>query len=200
MLRLLWALLVHDIRLSLRRQAEVVAMLFFFVLVASLFPLGVGPDADSLRRLGPGVLWVTALLASMLALPRLFADDFRDGTLEQLLLAPCSLTALVMTKILAHWLLTGLPLAIVAPLLGALFDLSGDGLLALGLSVLLGSLALSGIGALGAALTLGARGGSVLVALLVLPLYVPVLIFGSNAVVIAMSGLPVTGILAILAG
>ncbi|MDR3054950.1 MAG: heme exporter protein CcmB [Zoogloeaceae bacterium] len=182
-------IIARDLRLALRRPADLASVLFFFIIVASLFPLGVGPETDLLRRLAPGVLWVGALLATMLSLPRMFADDFYDGALEQLALAPYPLGFVVLGKTLAHWLVSGLPLAILAPLLGLQFDLPGDTLLILAGSILLGTPALSGIGAIGAALTLGLRGGGVLLSLLVLPLYIPVLIFGAGAVDASMSGI-----------
>lgn len=192
------AVAARDLRLALRRQADLVSVLFFFVIVASLFPLGIGPEPDLLRKLAPGVLWVGALLATMLSLPRLFADDFRDGTLEQLLLAPQPLGLTVIGKVLAHWLVSGLPLALLAPLLGLQFDLPPDALAVLAGSLLLGTPALSGIGAIGAALTLGLRGGGVLVSLLVLPLYIPVLIFGAGAVDATVTGLGAGAHLSIL--
>lgn len=183
------AVIGRDLRLAMRRQADIVAAMFFFIIVVSLFPLGVGPEAAQLRRLAPGVLWVAALLATMLSLPRLFADDHRDGTLEQLALAPQPLALIVLGKVIAHWLVAGLPLVLLAPLLGIQFDLAGDALAVLTLSLLIGTPALSGIGAIGAALTLGVRGGGVLLSLLVLPLYVPVLIFGAGSVDATLSGL-----------
>ncbi len=189
MLRLLRAVISRDLRLAMRRQADIVAAMFFFIIVVSLFPLGVGPEPAQLRRLAPGVLWVAALLASMLSLPRLFADDHRDGTLEQLALAPQPLGLIVLAKVIAHWLVAGLPLVLLAPVLGIQFDLGADALAVLTLSLLLGTPALSGIGAIGAALTLGVRGGGVLLSLLVLPLYIPVLIFGAGAVDATVSGL-----------
>jgi heme exporter protein B len=173
----------------MRRQADIVSALFFFIIVVSLFPLGVGPEPDLLRTLAPGVLWVAALLATMLSLPRLFADDYRDGTLEQLALAPHPLGLVVLGKVIAHWLVSGLPLALLAPVLGIQFDLGNDALLILTLAILVGTPALSGIGGIGAALTLGLRGGGVLLSLLVLPLYIPVLIFGAGAVDATVSGL-----------
>ncbi|MBN8519176.1 MAG: heme exporter protein CcmB [Candidatus Accumulibacter phosphatis] len=189
MLESIRAVIGRDLRLAMRRQADIVAAMFFFIIVVSLFPLGVGPEAAQLRRLAPGVLWVAALLATMLSLPRLFADDHRDGTLEQLALAPQPLALIVLGKVIAHWLVAGLPLVLLAPLLGIQFDLAGDALAVLTLSLLIGTPALSGIGAIGAALTLGVRGGGVLLSLLVLPLYVPVLIFGAGSVDATLSGL-----------
>jgi len=199
MLKLIHAMIHRDLRLAMRRRADIVSALFFFILVVSLFPLGVGPEPDLLRKLAPGVLWVAALLSTMLSLPRLFADDHRDGTLEQLALAPQPLALIVLGKVLAHWLVSGLPLALLAPLLGLQFNLSGDALWMLSLSLLIGTPALSGIGAIGAALTLGVRGGGVLLSLLVLPLYIPVLIFGAGAVDATVTGLGAQAHLSLLA-
>lgn len=183
------AVVRRDLLAALRHRADVLTTLVFFAIVASLFPLGVGPETAMLRTMGPGVVWVAALLASMLALTRLFASDYQDGTLEHLALSPHPLTLLVLGKIAAHWLASGLPLVIVAPLLGVQFDLSADSQLVLLASLLLGTPTLGLIGAVGAALTLGVRGGGALLSLLVLPLYVPVLIFGAGAVEAAASGL-----------
>ena len=188
----------RDLLAALRRRADVVTTLIFFVIVASLFPLGVGPETAMLRMMGPGVVWVAALLASMLALGRLFAGDYVDGTLEQLTLAPQPLSMLVLAKVAAHWLASGLPLVVVAPLLGFQFDLSTDALLILLASLLLGTPTLSLIGAIGAALTLGLRGGGALLSLLVLPLYVPVLIFGAGAVEAGAAGLGAAAHLSLL--
>ena len=199
MLKLIHAMTRRDLRLAMRRRADIVSALFFFIIVVSLFPLGVGPEPDLLRKLAPGVLWVAALLSTMLSLPRLFADDHRDGTLEQLALAPQPLALIVLGKVLAHWLVSGLPLALLAPLLGLQFNLSGDALWMLSLSLLIGTPALSGIGAIGAALTLGVRGGGVLLSLLVLPLYIPVLIFGAGAVDATVTGLGAQAHLSLLA-
>ena len=179
----------RDLLLAMRRRSDLFTTLFFFVIVVSLFPLGIGPEMSTLRLIAPGVFWVAALLASMLALERLFAVDYEDGALEQMLLAPQPLSILVLAKVTAHWLVTGLPLVLMAPLLGLQYDLSSDALAVMVLSLLLGTPALSLIGAIGAALTLGLRGGGVLVSLLVLPLYIPVLIFGSGAVEATASGL-----------
>lgn len=188
MLRLIHAIVARDLRLALRRRADIVSALFFFVIVVSLFPLGVGPEPALLRKLAPGVLWVAALLATMLSLSRLFADDHRDGTLEQLALAPQPLGLIVLGKVIAHWLVSGLPLTLLAPVLGLQFDLSAEALWMLTVSLAIGTPALSGIGAIGAALTLGVRGGGVLLSLLVLPLYIPVLIFGAGAVDAVVAG------------
>ncbi|AKH20717.1 heme ABC transporter permease [Sedimenticola thiotaurini] len=183
------ALVGRDLLLAMRRRSDLFTTLFFFVIVVSLFPLGIGPEMKTLRLIAPGVFWVAALLASMLALERLFAVDFEDGALEQMLLTPQPLFILVLAKIVAHWLVTGLPLVLMAPLLGLQYDLSSEALGVMVVSLLLGTPALSLIGAIGAALTLGLRGGGVLVSLLVLPLYIPVLIFGSGAVEATASGL-----------
>lgn len=179
----------RDLLLAMRRRSDVLTALVFFVMVVSLFPLGVGPEAGMLRKMAAGVLWVAALLASMLSLPRMFAADHLDGTLEQLMLAPQSLTLMVLGKIVAHWMLSGLPLVLIAPVLGLQFDMSAAALGVLMLGLLLGTPVLSMIGAVGAALTLGLRGGGVLVSLLVLPLTIPVLIFGAGAVDAVNSGM-----------
>ena len=198
MLKPVFTLIARDLRLAMRRQADIASVLFFFIIVVSLFPLGIGPEPALLRKLAPGVLWVAALLATMLSLPRLFADDYRVGTLEQLALAPHPLGLVVLGKVIAHWLVSGLPLTLLAPLLGVQFDLSGEALGMLTLSLLLGTPALSGIGAIGAALTLGVRGGGVLLSLLILPLYIPVLIFGSGAVEAVVAGMSAQAHLSLL--
>ena len=179
----------RDLLLAVRRQADVLTTLFFFIIVVSLFPLSVGPEMNMLRTMAPGVVWVAALLASMLSLGRMFSNDYLDGTLEQMLLSPQSLSLLVLGKATAHWLVTGVPLVLMAPVLGIQYDLPGEALLVLTAALLLGTPVLSLIGAIGAALTLGLRGGGVLVSLLVLPLYIPVLIFGAGAVEANMSGM-----------
>src|SRR6185503_5719497 len=179
----------RDLMLAWRRRADVLATFFFFVLVVSLFPLGIGPEKETLRIIAPGVLWVAALLASMLSLGRLFGNDYQDGSLEQILLTPQPHYLVVLAKILSHWVISELPLVIVAPLLGVQFGLSENTLGVVALSLLLGTPVLSLIGAIGAALTLGLRAANVLVALLVLPLYIPVLIFGAGAVSASLSGL-----------
>ncbi len=178
----------RDLLLAIRRQSDVLTTLFFFIIVVSLFPLSVGPQMNMLRTMAPGVVWVAALLASMLSLGRMFSNDYLDGTLEQMLLSPQSLSFLVLGKTLAHWLVTGVPLVLMAPVLGIQYDLPTDALLVLTATLLLGTPVLSLIGAIGAALTLGLRGGGVLVSLLVLPLYIPILIFGAGAVEANMAG------------
>lgn len=178
----------RDLLLAMRRQSDVLTTLFFFIIVVSLFPLSVGPEMNMLRTMAPGVVWVAALLASMLSLGRMFSNDYLDGTLEQMLLSPQSLSLLVLGKALAHWLVTGVPLVLMAPVLGIQYDLPVEALFVLTAALLLGTPVLSLIGAIGAALTLGLRGGGVLVSLLVLPLYIPVLIFGAGAVEANMAG------------
>jgi heme exporter protein B len=194
-----FAIVRRDLLLAARRKSEVLTALFFFMIVVSLFPLGIGPETDMLRKIAPGVLWVAALLSAMLSLNRLFAADHQDGTLEQMALSPTPLAILVGGKVLAHWLVSGLPLVLLAPVLGVQFDLSSRALGVLMISLLLGTPLLSLIGAIGAALTLGVRGGGVLLSLLVLPLYVPALIFGAGAVEADISGLGASGHLALLA-
>lgn len=173
----------------MRRAQDALTPVIFFMIVVSLFPLGVGPEPEVLATLAPGVVWVAALLATMLSLPRLFANDYADGTLEQLALAPQPLALSVLAKVLAHWLLTGLPLVLLSPLLALQMQLPTDVIDTLVISLLLGTPILSLLGAAGAALTLGLRGGGVLVSLLVLPLYTPVLIFGAGSVAAAATGL-----------
>ena len=184
---------MRDLRIALRRRADTLAALFFFVIVVSLFPLGVGPEPALLRSMAAGVVWVAALLASMLSLVRLFADDHQDGTLEQLLLSVTPLPLLVLAKMAAHWLASGLLLALISPMLALQFDMPASAAGVLALSLLLGTPLLSLIGGIGAALTVGVRGGGVLLSLLVLPLYVPVIIFGAGAVEASSSGLGVSG-------
>ncbi|WP_085316654.1 heme exporter protein CcmB [Derxia lacustris] len=194
------AVIRRDLLLALRRPGDALSVLLFFALATALFPLGVGPEPSLLRTMAPGVLWVTAVFASMLSLNRLFAADHADGTLEQLLLAPEPLATIVLAKTVAHWLVSGLPLVLLAPLLGLLFDLPGDAIGVLAASLLLGTPVLSLVGAIGGALTLGLRGGGVLVSLLVLPLQVPVLVFGAGAVGAQASGLGADAHLLLLGG
>ena len=192
-----WAL-VRDLKLAMRSRAELAVQLLFYIIVVSLFPLATTPERTLLATMGPGVLWVAALLASLLSLPRLFAADYADGTLEQIALSPYPLAALVSGKILAHWLTTGLPVVLLAPLLGAQYFMDGESLAVLATALLLGTPVLSLLGAIGAALTLGLRAGSSLLALLILPLYVPVLIFGAGAVDAARAGLGIGANLSLL--
>lgn len=189
----------RDLRIALRRRADTLAALIFFVMVVSLFPIGVGPEPKMLRMIGPGVVWVAALLASMLSLGRLFADDHQDGTLEQLLLSAYPLPFLVLAKIGSHWIASGLLLAMVSPVMALQFGLSAGECLILLLSLLLGTPVLSLLGSIGAALTVGLRGAGVLLSLLVLPLTVPVLIFGAGAVEAYGAGLDVSAHFSLLA-
>lgn len=193
------AIMRRDLLMVMRRKSEVLTALFFFAIVSSLFPLGIGPEPVLLRKIAPGVLWVGALLATMLGLQRMFAADHADGTLEQMAISPTPLVWLVLGKVVAHWLVSGLPLVLMAPVLGIQFDLEAGALGVLMLALLLGTPLLSLIGAIGAALTLGVRGGGVLLSLLVLPLYVPALIFGAGAVESHISGLGAGGHLSLLA-
>jgi heme exporter protein B len=186
MLNSFWIILKRDLLLALRRRSEVFTVLFFFLVVISLFPLGVGTEDKILKQIAPGVVWIAALLASTLALERLFATDYDDGTLEQLALAPTSLSIIVFAKIIAHWLLTGLPLVLISPLVGLFYHLPFDSILVMMAVLLLGTPVLSMLGAIAAALTLGLRGGGVLVSLLVLPLYIPVLVYGAGAISTSM--------------
>lgn len=197
--RAMLAVLRRELALALRQKGEVLTPLVFFVVIASLFPLGVGPESALLLRMAPGVLWVSALLAAMLSLQRLFASDYADGSLEQMLLSPIPLPLLALAKALAHFMLSGLPLVLVAPVLGLQFGLDGQALGILLLTLLLGTPTLSLIGSIGAALTLGVRGAGVLLSLLILPLYIPVLIFGAGAVEAHASGLGAGGHLSLLA-
>ena len=189
----------RDLLMVMRRKSEVLTALFFFVIVTSLFPLGIGPEPALLRKIAPGVLWVAALLATMLGLQRMFAADHADGTLEQMAISPTPLVMLVVGKIGAHWLVSGLPLVLIAPILGIQFDLDASALGVLVIALTLGTPLLSQIGSIGAALTLGVRGGGVLLSLLVLPLFIPALIFGAGAVEAHISGMGAGGHLSLLA-
>ena len=191
-------ILRRDLLLAMRRKAEVLTALFFFVIVSSLFPLGIGPEPSLLRKIGPGVLWVGALLATMLGLQRMFATDHADGTLEQMVLSSAPLPVLVAGKITAHWVVSGLPVVVLAPVLGLQFDLDPESLVVLTVGLLIGTPVLSLLGAIGAALTLGVRGGGALLSLLVLPLYIPTLIFGAGAVQAHLSGQGAGGHLSLL--
>jgi len=193
-----FATLRRDLLVAFRRRGEFINPLVFFLMVCSLFPMGVGPDPRQLSMLAPGILWVVALLACLLATDSLFRSDFDDGCLEQMLLSPVSLYLQVLAKTMAHWLLTGFPLTLVAPLLGVLLQLPQSGMLALVLSMALGTVSLSLVGAIGAGLTVGLRKGGLLVSLIVLPLYIPVLIFGVSTVQMAVDGFSYSGQLAIL--
>ncbi len=189
MRRAFTSVLRRELQVALRRKGDVLNVLVFFVVVASLFPLGVGPEPNQLRAMAAGVAWIAALLAAVLSLPRLFAADYADGTLEQMLVSPQPLAVVVLAKAAAHWLLTGLPLALAAPLIGLQYDLRAGALGVLLASLLIGTPVLSLLGAAGAALTLGVRGGGALLGLLVLPLFVPVLVFGAGAVTASLTGI-----------
>ncbi|MGP8291589.1 heme exporter protein CcmB [Vreelandella zhanjiangensis] len=192
------ATLERDLTLMLRRRGELLNPLVFFALVVTLFPIGISPDPDMLALIAPGLLWVAALLAALLSLDSLFRTDYDDGSLEQLLLAPQPLAILSLAKVVAHWLFTGLPLALMAPLLGIMLALPAGSYAVLSLSLAIGSASLSLIGAIGAALTVGIARGGVLLSLLILPLYIPVLIFGVGAVQAAILGEGVAAYLAML--
>jgi heme exporter protein B len=193
------AIVARDLRLALRQRGDIATALLFFVIVAGLFPLGIGAEPNLLRAVAPGVIWVAALLSSLLSLRRLFDGDHADGTLEQILLGAAPLPVVVAAKTAAHWLVSGLPLVLIAPLIALQYDIAAPLQAVLALSLLLGTPILSIIGSIGAALTLGLRGGGVLLALLVLPLYVPVLIMGAGAVEMADAGLDPAGQLMLLA-
>ncbi len=199
MLRAAAAIVGRDLRLALRQSFDSVAAVLFFVLAVILFPFGVGPEPNILARIAPGVIWVAALLASMLALERLFQSDFDDGGLELLALSSLPLTVVVLAKVLAHWLTSGFPLLLAAPVLALLLHMPADGFPVLMVALALGTPSLSLVGAIGAALILGAPRGGVLLSLVLLPLYIPVLIFGVAAVDAATSGLPARPHLLLLA-
>lgn len=193
MLKAFYYLLLRDMRLALRSRHELANPLIFFVLVVTLFPLAVMPTPERLQEMAPGVIWVAALLSVLLSLDRLFKQDYEDGSLDQLMLSPNPLVVLVLAKVSAHWLLTGLPLVIIAPLLGVFMQLSSESLNVLIWSLLLGTPVLSLIGAIGVSLTVAVNRGGVLLSLIVLPLYIPVLIFGANAIDVANDGMSVRG-------
>jgi len=198
LLRAFTLLLKRDLTLAIRHRAEILNPLLFFVLVTSLFPLGIGADPKLLQAVGPGVIWVAALLAALLSLEGIFRSDFEDGTLEQFLLSSHPVSVLVLAKVLAHWLITGLPLLVISPLLGVLLGLPGDAIIILLVTLALGTPVLSLIGAVGVALTVGLRKGGMILSLLVLPLYVPLLIFAASAVDTAAAGLHVTAHLSLI--
>ena len=196
--RAFFALLKRDLQLAYRHRNELLNPLFFFILVVMLFPLGTTPEKTLLMTMAPGVIWVAALLASMLSLDSLFRADYEDGTLEQIVLSPHPLSALVLAKIISHWLVTGFPMILLAPLLGVFMYLPTDGILVLMLTLVLGTPILSLIGAIGMALTVGLSRGGMLLSLLVLPLYIPVLIFSANAVDAHLADLAIRGQIYIL--
>ena len=191
-------LLQRDLKIAIRHRGDIFNPLLFFIMVVTLFPLGIGPEPQMLARIAPGIIWVAALLASMLSLERLFKADFSDGSLEQMLLSPQPLSVLVLAKVLAHWILTGVPLIIIAPLLAVLLNLYANSYGALIATLALGTPVLSLLGAIGVALTVGLRKGGVLLSLLILPLYIPVLIFATSAIDAAGMNLPYDGQLAII--
>jgi len=191
-------MVARDLTLAMRRRTDVFTTLFFFIIAVTLFPWGVGPEIEVLRTMGPGVIWVAALLASMLSLSTLFSGDYEDGTLEQMVIAPHPLSVLVLGKLFAHWLTTGVPLALLSPLLGMQMGLGSAEIQVLLLTLLLGTPVLSLIGSIGAALTLGVRGGGILLSLLILPLFIPVLIFGAGAVDAFTTGVSIDGHLSLL--
>ncbi len=191
--------LKRDLMIAIRHKDDMLNPLLFFVIVVTLFPLGIGPEANTLSRIAPGIIWVAALLSSLLSLDRLFKSDHNDGSLEQMLLSPQPVFILVLAKIIAHWLITGLPLIIIAPLLAVLLHLHEASYFALFVTLLIGTPILSFIGAIGAALTVGIKKGGVLLSLIILPLYIPVLIFATSAIDTAAMYLPYGGQLAIIA-
>ena len=200
MTAILRAVIRRDLLLAWRRRSDVTTAVLFFVIVVSLFPLGIGAEPNLLRAIAPGVIWVAALLACMLSLARMFASDHADGTLDQMLLGAAPLGMIVIARVFAHWVVSGLPLVVLSPLLALQFDLDQSLLGVLVLSLLLGTPVLSLVGAIGAALTLGLRGGGMLLALLVLPLYVPVLVIGAGALDAAGAGQGATAHFLVLAG
>ena len=200
MLAILRTVIHRDLLLAWRRRSDVATAVLFFVIVVSLFPLGVGAEPNLLRAIAPGVIWVAALLACMLSLTRMFESDHADGTLDQMLLSAAPLGMIVIARVFAHWVVSGLPLVVLSPVLALQFDIDQSLLGVLVLSLLLGTPVLSLIGAIGAALTLGLRGGGVLLALLVLPLYVPVLIVGAGALDAAGAGQSAAAHFLVLAG
>lgn len=193
------AILQRDLLLAFRHRGELANPLLFFLIVVTLYPLGVSPDSELLRQIAPGVIWIAALLAALLSLENLFRSDFEDGSLEQLLLSPKPLPLLVLAKVLAHWLVSGLPMLLLAPVLALLLAMPGAAALTLEITLAIGTPLLSLIGAIGVALTVGLRRGGILLTLLILPLYIPVLIFATNAVAATSAGMPVEGQLYFLA-
>ncbi len=187
------ALMKRDLLLAFRHRGELANPLLFFFMIVTLFPLGVSPEVVLLRKIAPGVIWIAALLAALFSLESLFRSDFEDGALEQMLMSPQPLSVLVLAKVLAHWLVSGLPMLLLAPLLGLLLAMPEPAILALELTLAIGTPLLSLIGAIGVALTVGLRRGGVLLTLLIMPLYIPVLIFATNAVTAAAAGMPIAG-------
>ncbi len=192
------AILRRDLLLAFRHRAEIANPVIFFLIVVTLIPLGLTPESSRLAEIAPGILWVMALLASLLSVEGMFQSDYRDGTLEQMIILPQPLYLMVLAKILVHWLVTGLPLTLLAPLLGMMLSLPEAGYIPLILSLLMGTAVLSLVGAIGAALTVALRKGGLLLSLIVMPLYMPALIFGASTVQRAVDGFPVDGSLAVL--
>ncbi|MEA1065602.1 heme exporter protein CcmB [Apirhabdus apintestini] len=188
----------RELRIAFRHSAEIVNPLWFFLIVIALFPLGIGPEPQILARIAPGVIWIAALLSSLLAMERLFRDDWLDGSLDQLMLLPLPLSAIVFMKVLAHWSVTGLPLLILSPLVALLLGLDIYSWYVMALTLLIGTPTLSFLGAIGVGLTVGLRRGGVLLSLVILPLTIPLLIFATAALDAASMGLPVNGYFAIL--
>ncbi|KGY07136.1 MULTISPECIES: heme exporter protein CcmB [Vibrio] len=188
----------RELLIAFRRQADVLNPLWFFIIVITLFPLSIGPEPNLLARIAAGIVWVAALLSALLSLERLFRDDFQDGSLEQMMLMPVPLPVVVISKVAAHWILTGLPLILISPLLAILLSLDFNTWLSVVLTLLVGTPTLSFIGAIGVALTVGLQKGGVLLSLLVLPLYIPILIFATSAIDAASLGIAYNGQLAIL--
>lgn len=199
MFDILWQVIRRELLMAVRQRSDILNPLWFFLIVVTLFPLGIGPEPALLSRMAPGIVWVAALLSAMLSLERLFRDDFADGSLEQLMLTPCPLPLVALGKVSAHWLLTGLPLLLLSPLVAVLLSMDWQTWQAVALTLLLGTPVLSLLGAIGVALTVGLRRGGVLLSLLVLPLFIPVLIFATSAIDAASMGLAYNGQLAILA-
>ncbi|KAB7696624.1 heme exporter protein CcmB [Plesiomonas shigelloides] len=195
---MLLAIIKRELKIAFRNSTEIVNPLLFFVIVITLFPLSIGPEPKLLERIAPGIIWVAALLSSLLSLERLFKDDYLDGSLEQLMLLPVPLPLIVCAKVISHWLLTSLPLLILSPLIAVLLSLKPEVWLTMATTLLLGTPTLSFIGAIGAALTVGLRKGGVLLSLLILPLFIPVLIFATATLDASIMGMPLSGYLAIL--
>ena len=197
-MKIWWILVQRDLLMAWRRSSDIFSVVMFFVLAVVLFPLGVGPELDTLRKIAPGIIWVAALLAAMLSLDQLFQSDADDGSLDLLLLAPIPLETIVIAKCCAHWMVTGLPLILVAPILGILLNLPLSGFAVMIITLVISTPTISLLGSVGAALTIGARRGGVLVALLILPLLTPILIMSANAVDLALVGLNYTPLIALL--
>ncbi len=200
LLATLWQVTIHDLEISFRRISDLFHPLLFFIITISLFPLALDPDPQFLQKLAPSVIWVAALLATLLALDGIFRNEFDDGTLELLVLSPHPLAILSMGKVFAHWIVTGLPLIMISGVLGLMLDLPDSAYPAMLVGLLLGTPAMSMIGAIGAALTVGVRNSGVLITLIILPLYIPILIFGTSAIQAAVLQQDWTGQILLLAG